>query len=178
MQHMTSGPGLEPEQAWEDPDVPASGYGSAPAAASIGFTNGKPAGSASPLIWAQAQYLRLVTDLQTGRLADQPAITADRYVRAKPPAALHVSISAPRPGAAATTAVTAVSGTTAPGATVVVSVAQPGRANPAPVTRTVADAHGHFGARVPTSAGSVVVTAASILGPHATGWAQVASVHG
>ncbi len=51
--------------------VAASPFGSDPATASIGFTNGKPAGSASPLIWAQAQYLRLVTDLGHGSLGDQ-----------------------------------------------------------------------------------------------------------
>ena len=85
MQSMTSGLGMVPEQAWEDPAVAASPFGSDPATASIGFTNGKPAGSASPLIWAQAQYLRLVTDLGSGSLGDQPGIVADRYVRPAPP---------------------------------------------------------------------------------------------
>jgi glucoamylase len=85
MQSMTSGLGMVPEQAWEDPAVAASPYGSDPATASIGFANGKPAGSASPLIWAQAQYLRLVTDLGSGSLGDQPGIIADRYVRHAPP---------------------------------------------------------------------------------------------
>jgi glucoamylase len=172
MENMTSGLGLVPEQAWEDPDVPASPYGSAPKTASIGFTNGKPAGSASPLIWAQAQYLRLVTDLQAGALADQPAITADRYVRHSLPAALHVSITSPSAGTTVATAHTAVTGTTAPGATVVISAGQPGRSNPTSVTRTVADAHGHFRATIHTSARSIVITAAAALGPGATGWAQ------
>ena len=91
MQSMTSGLGMVPEQAWEDPAVAASAYGSDPATASIGFANGKPAGSASPLIWAQAQYLRLVTDLGSGSLGDQPGIVANRYVRPAPPAGLTVS---------------------------------------------------------------------------------------
>ncbi len=171
MQAMTSGLGLVPEQAWEDPDVPASPYGSAPATASIGFTNGKPAGSASPLIWGQAQYLRLVTDLQAGTLADQPAITADRYVRHAPPAALHVSITSP-PAGTTVTARTTVSGTTSPGATVVISAGQPGRSNATSVTRTVADARGHFRATIHPTARSVVITAAATLGAGATGWAQ------
>ena len=55
-----------PEQAWEDPDLAASPYGSDPATASIGFTDGKAAGSASPLTWAQAQELRLILDLGAG----------------------------------------------------------------------------------------------------------------
>ena len=40
---MSSGVGLVPEQAWEDPDLAASPYGSDPATASIGFTDGKAA---------------------------------------------------------------------------------------------------------------------------------------
>jgi glucoamylase len=172
MENMTSGLGLVPEQAWEDPDLPASRYGSAPKTASIGFVNGKPAGSAGPLIWGQAQYLRLVTDLQAGTLADQPAITADRYVRHSVPAALQVSITSPRAGTTAA-AHTVVTGTTAPGATVVISAGQPGRANATSVTRTVADAHGHFRATIHTPGGSTVITAAAAQGPRATGWAQV-----
>ena len=44
--NFSSGVGLVPEQAWEDPDLPSSPYGSDPATASIGFTDGKAAGSA------------------------------------------------------------------------------------------------------------------------------------
>jgi glucoamylase len=60
MLEFSSGVGLVPEQAWEDPDVAASPYGSDPATASIGFADGQAAGSASPLTWAQAQELRLI----------------------------------------------------------------------------------------------------------------------
>ena len=84
-QQMSPGLGLVPEQAWEDPDVPASPYGSNPKTASIGFANGQAAASASPLIWAQAQYLRLVLDLGAGHLLDQPAITRARYATSGPP---------------------------------------------------------------------------------------------
>ena len=48
MQRFASGIGLVPEQAWEDPDLPASPFGTAPETASIGFENGGAAGSASP----------------------------------------------------------------------------------------------------------------------------------
>jgi glucoamylase len=174
MQQMTSGLGMEPEQAWEDPDTPASPFGSDPATASIGFTNGRPAGSASPLIWAQAQYLRLVVNLQTRSLTDQPAITADRYVKAGPPTALPMSITSPAPGAAATGAQTMVSGSTAPGATVVISAGQPGsKTDTTAVVTAVADATGHFQASVPTPSGTTVITATVARGPHASGWAQV-----
>ena len=44
MENFSSGVGLVPEQAWEDPDLPASPYGTDPTTASIGFTDGKAAG--------------------------------------------------------------------------------------------------------------------------------------
>ena len=88
--------------------VAASPFGSDPATASIGFTNGKPAGSASPLIWAQAQYLRLVTDLGRGSLGDRPAIVADRYVRPAPPGVLTVTATATATGGQITVSGTAI----------------------------------------------------------------------
>ena len=95
MINFSSGVGLVPEQAWEDPDLPASPYGSDPATASIGFTDGQAAGSASPLTWAQAQELRLIASLGTGRNVDTPAITTARYVTHGAPGALPVTITAP-----------------------------------------------------------------------------------
>jgi len=58
IENFSSGVGLVPEQAWENPDLAASSFGSDPATASIGFTDGKAAGSASPLTWAQARGRR------------------------------------------------------------------------------------------------------------------------
>ena len=169
MQNMTSGLGMVPEQAWEDPAVPPSPYGSDPATASIGFVNGKPAGSASPLIWAQAQYLRLVADLGAGSVLDQPGVVADRYVKHGPPAALQVSITS----TAVRGTQTVVSGTAPAGATVVISAGQPGSAvNATTVVSVAAGADGRFQATVPASSGALVITAA-VLGQHASGWAQL-----
>src|SRR5581483_12039172 len=99
MLSFSSGVGLVPEQAWEDPDLPASPYGSDPATASIGFTDGKAAGSASPLTWAQAQELRLIVSLESGHDVDTPAVTVERYIAHGAPQALPVHITAPAPGA-------------------------------------------------------------------------------
>ena len=85
MINFSSGVGLVPEQAWEDPDLAPSPYGSDPATASIGFTKGKAAGSASPLTWAQAQEVRLIASLGAGRNVDTPTITTARYVTHGPP---------------------------------------------------------------------------------------------
>ncbi len=84
MLNSGSGVGLVPEQVWDYPDVPASAPGADPATASIGFTDGQPDGSAAPLTWAQAQLLRLVSDTAAGRLLEQPAIVAGRYLPAAP----------------------------------------------------------------------------------------------
>ena len=107
-----------PEQAWENPDLAASPFGSDPTAASIGFVNGKPAGSSSPLTWAQAQQARLIIALGAGRPLEQPSIVSDRYVRSGPPGTLPVTITAPADGATVGTQTVTVTGTTTPGATV------------------------------------------------------------
>ncbi|MFZ1993000.1 MAG: glycoside hydrolase family 15 protein, partial [Solirubrobacteraceae bacterium] len=127
-QRMTWGLGYVPEQVWEDPNTPASPFGADPTSASIGFINGKAAGSAAPLIWGQAQYLRLVLDLQDRRLSDQPSITRGRYLSPGPPSDVGLTITSPSAGATATGATTTVSGTTSPGAAVDVSAGQPGEA--------------------------------------------------
>jgi glucoamylase len=78
---MTSGVGLVPEQVWDAADVPASPYDTAAEVASIGFRNGHPAGSASPLTWGSASQVRLIADLGAGRSLDTPGLTTARYVR-------------------------------------------------------------------------------------------------
>jgi glucoamylase len=173
MQRMTWGLGYVPEQIWEDPDTPASPYGADPTTASIGFTNGQAIGSATPLIWGQAQYLRLVRDLQSGTLLDQPQITRTRYLTNGAPAVLPLTITSPTPGATTATAVTAVTGTTTPGAQVVIAAGQPGSAtNATTVVTAVADGTGAFQATIPTPSGTTVVTATATVGAHASGWAQ------
>jgi glucoamylase len=173
IQRMSWGLGLVPEQAWENPNTPASPFGADPKTASIGFVNGRAAGSATPLIWAQAAYLRLLRDLQTGTLLDQPAITAARYVKSGPPATVPLSIGSPAPGASTSTATTPVSGTTTPGARVEVAAGQPGSAtNSTALQSTVADAHGRFRVTIPTPRGLTVISASAVVGQHASGFAQ------
>ncbi len=116
MRNMTSGQGLEPEQVWEDPALPASPYGSDPTTASIGFSPGHPAGSASPLTWAQAQYARLALDLSAGRNLETPSIVSDRYVRHGMPGSLPVTVTSPAPNSSVTSASVPVTGTTTAGA--------------------------------------------------------------
>src|SRR6202158_4099125 len=59
MNSFASGVGLIPEQDWESANLAASPYGTDPAVASIGFQDGKSAGSAAPLTWSAASFVRL-----------------------------------------------------------------------------------------------------------------------
>lgn len=61
-------PGYQiPEQDWAG----STGTG--------GFTFGQPDNSATPLMWALAQYVRLALDISAGKLLDTPAAVAARY---------------------------------------------------------------------------------------------------
>jgi glucoamylase len=174
MINFSSGVGLVPEQAWGDPDLPASPYGSDPATASIGFTDGKAAGSASPLTWAQAQGLRLITGLGTGRTAETPAITTARYITHGAPGALTVTLTAPASGATLGSATTTVTGTTSPGASVDIGSADTTTGAAASVTSTTAASDGSFSASVPIGFGNNVITAtATSPDGRNTGYAQV-----
>jgi glucoamylase len=172
--NFSSGVGLVPEQAWENPNLPASPFGNDPATASIGFTDGKAAGSASPLTWAQAQELRLILSLGTGSNVDTPAVTTARYITNGPPAKLPVTITSPAGGSTLAVSSTVVTGTTAPGAAVTVASADTTTGAPASSTSTTAAADGSFSATVPVSFGSNVITvAATAAGGRSTGYAQV-----
>lgn len=172
MMHFSSGVGLVPEQDWENPALPASPYGTDPTVASIGFSDGGPAGSAAPLSWAQAQELRLITDLGAGRAVEQPQITADRYVRQAPPAAVDVTLTAPAAGSTIEANTTTITGSTAPGARVVAEADNTGGLPPAQLASTTAAADGSFSLTVPIGFGDNVltVTAATASG---TGYAQI-----
>jgi glucoamylase len=60
---------LLPEQIWDAPDVPEREL----------FT-GSATGSARPLVWAHAEYLKLRRSLQDGRVFDRPPQTVERYI--------------------------------------------------------------------------------------------------
>ena len=171
-----SGVGLVPEQVWEDPDLPASPYGTDPTTASIGFADGQAAGSASPLTWAQAQELRLIVDLGKGTDTDTPALTTARYVTHGAPAATTVTLSSPASGATIEGATTSVTGTTAPGATVDVESQDTDTAAAASTVAATADASGAFSATVPVGFGTNVITAVATTKAGATGYAQTSVV--
>jgi glucoamylase len=68
MAAQTSPGGLIPEQVWDAPDVPQ-----------YELFNGQPSGSAMPLVWAHAEYVKLVRSLHDGRVFDLPPQPVQRY---------------------------------------------------------------------------------------------------
>ena len=115
--------------------------------------------------------MRLVRDLQTGTLVDQPAITRNRYVAAGAPTVLPVAITSPTSGAVVTGS-TVVSGTTVPRGEVSVSSAQPGSTTDSTTVVDTAAPSGQFSVTVPTPPGSDTITVAVSTGSHSSGWAQ------
>ncbi len=175
MQNMTSGQGLEPEQVWEDPNLAASPFGTDPSTASIGFTNGKPVGSASPLTWAQATVARLTLDLGAGRNLETPDIVSDRYVSHGMPGSLPVTITSPAPGTTITTPSITVTGKTAPNALVDAEADTPA-GGAAATASAMADGSGQWSLTLtPTGIGSPTITVTATKG-NSTGYAQELAV--
>jgi len=72
MESFANEGGLISEQIWDSPDI---------AERELHF--GRPSGSAMPLVWAHAEYLKLRRSLRDGRLFDQPPQTMQRYLKEK-----------------------------------------------------------------------------------------------
>ncbi len=70
MRAQASDGGMLPEQVWDGPDVPA-----------LELVNGRATGGAMPLVWAHAEYAKLVRSLHDGRVFDMPQQPYERYVR-------------------------------------------------------------------------------------------------
>ncbi len=172
---MTSGGYLEPEQAWEDPAVAASPYATDPATASIGFRPGHPAGSASPLTWAQAQYARLALALGAGHDLETPRIVSARYVTNGMPGSLPLTVDSPADGTHVDTSTVTVSGTTAAGARVDAE-AEPSTGGAAASESTTADGTGAWSLSVPVSVGTTKITVAATRG-RSSGYAQLSVVN-
>ncbi len=72
MRAQASDGGMLPEQVWDSADVPERE-----------LFNGRPSGGAMPLVWAHAEYAKLVRSLHDGRVFDMPQQAYERYVRGR-----------------------------------------------------------------------------------------------
>jgi glucoamylase len=75
MAAMTSPAGMIPEQIWDSPALPARG-----------LFPGRPTGSAMPLAWAHAEFIKLMISHHLGYPVDRPASVWRRYGGIKPAA--------------------------------------------------------------------------------------------
>ena len=157
MAQFSSGVGLIAEQSWELPDLAASPFGTDPTIASIGFVNGKPAGSASPLVWSAGSFVRLAADLRAHQLVDQPANTVERYID-NTQGQTTLTVTAPVDNTAVAGSPLTVSGTTEPGNQVDILVTNTDANMAASTASTVAAADGSFTVDVPITGGVQVVT--------------------
>ena len=170
MANTASGVGLIPEQAWENADVPPSAYGTQPECASIGFTDGKAAGSASPLTWSEAQFVRLAANIRAGSVTERPVDTTARYIQ-HTQQSIPLTLTAP-PNNSSVTGSTTVSGTTAPNAKVDVDIVNVDLDGSAVTASTTAASDGSFSVPVTTPHGTDVITVAATAPSGATGLAQ------
>jgi glucoamylase len=67
-EHFANVGGLFPEQVWDSADIPEKE-----------LYKGHPSGSAMPLAWAHAEYIKLLRSLEDGKVFDMPPQTVRRY---------------------------------------------------------------------------------------------------
>jgi glucoamylase len=72
MESFANESGFISEQVWDAPDI-----------AKRDLYLGRPSGSAMPLVWAHAEYLKLRRSLRDGRIFDLPPQTVQRYLKEK-----------------------------------------------------------------------------------------------
>jgi glucoamylase len=70
MQQFATSTGLLPEQVWDEGDRP-----------NFHLTFGRPTESATPLVWAHAEYVKLHRSIEDGEVFDRVPEVAERYLR-------------------------------------------------------------------------------------------------
>jgi glucoamylase len=68
MERFSSIGGMLPEQVWDHNDLPSEG-----------MYCGRSAGSAQPLVWAHAEYLKLLRSIADGKVFDRISVVEERY---------------------------------------------------------------------------------------------------
>jgi glucoamylase len=74
--NCASAGGLLPEQVWDTDAIPA-----------LGLAPGRPSGSAMPLLWAHAEFLKLLVARERGQPIEQLKLVTERYGGSKVPVA-------------------------------------------------------------------------------------------
>lgn len=79
MEGFASRGGMLPEQVWDEADCPR-----------VGMYLGRPAGSAMPLMWAHAEYIKLLRSVADGQIFDLIPVVAERYLHGRGSKSLEV----------------------------------------------------------------------------------------
>ena len=79
LESFASKGGMLPEQIWDAPDI-----------AERELFAGRPTGSAMPLMWAHAEYIKLLRSAQDGIVFDKIPIVSDRYLKSPRKSSLEV----------------------------------------------------------------------------------------
>jgi glucoamylase len=161
MRRFGSGVGLIPEQDWELPDLAASPFGSDPTVASIGFQNGHPVGSAAPLTWSAGVYVRLLRDITTNKLLEQPADSFNRYV-AHQQGQTSLTVTAPSDQSAVSGSPVTVTGMSMAGNTIYVAATNIDLNSQTTVISTPTNADGSFSVSVPVMGGTTVLNVVAV----------------
>lgn len=72
LERFSSTGGMLPEQIWAEADLPSAGW-----------KKGEPTGSAMPLVWAHAEYIKLLQSITNGKVVDRIAAVEARYGNGK-----------------------------------------------------------------------------------------------
>ncbi|EQD51409.1 Glucan 1,4-alpha-glucosidase, partial [mine drainage metagenome] len=76
LERLATATGLLPEQVWDEADRPAQH-----------LFRGRPTESATPLVWAHAEYVKLLRSASERAVFDRVPEVAERYLRPRPPGA-------------------------------------------------------------------------------------------
>jgi glucoamylase len=161
MDQFAGGVSLIPEQDWESPSLAPSPFGTPPDIASIGFANGEPAGSASPLNWSAASFVRLAADIGASRLGDRPRSTFQRYV-AHTQGTTTLTVTSPADQSAVSASPVTVTGTTAPGNAVYVTATNTDTSFATTTASTTAGTGGAFSVSVAVTGGTTVLNVVAV----------------
>lgn len=161
MANMASGVGLIPEQNWETGPLPPSPYGADPTVASIGFTNGGPAGSAAPLTWSAASFVRLTADLATNHNVVLPQVTRSRYIT-HTQGTTSLTVTAPVDKSSVTGSPVTVSGTSNPGNRIYVSATNTDANSQTTIASAVVGPSGSFSIDVAITGGTQVLNVVAV----------------
>src|SRR4051812_5415966 len=147
-----------PEQVWDEAQ---------PAPAPYGYQPGKATGSASPLAWAMAQYVRLARAIAAGKPVETPSIVSNRYATGAVRSVPDLAITSPATGSLAASRTITVTGTTNAAKVTVAS---------GDTTVTVTPSGGGFSAPIPLQRGRNQITAVAEATDGGTNMRQVTVV--